>query len=93
MSSFEPIPFSPDLSIRPEVVPFFDQPTNTISYIVKDPNSDACAVIDSVMDFDYAAGKIAYEGADQIIAHIQDNGWRLEWLIETHVHADHLSAA
>lgn len=87
------IPFSTDLSVKPEVVAFFDAPTNTISYIVKDPNSNACAVIDSVMDFDYASGTIAYEGANRIIAHIRDHGWTLEWLIETHVHADHLSAA
>jgi glyoxylase-like metal-dependent hydrolase (beta-lactamase superfamily II) len=87
------IQFAPDLSVTPEVVTFFDKPTNTISYIVKDPNSNACAVIDSVMDFDYASGSIAYEGADKIIAHIEANGWTLEWLIETHVHADHLSAA
>lgn len=91
--STEPLPFSPDLSVKPEVVAFFDEPTNTISYIVKDPNSPACAVIDSVMDFDYASGRIAYEGADRIIRHIQEKGWKLEWLIETHVHADHLSAA
>ncbi|KKB75870.1 beta-lactamase [Devosia soli] len=91
--SNQPIPFTPDLGAKPEVVAFFDEPTNTISYIVKDPNSNACAVIDSVMDFDYASGHIAYEGADRIIAHIRNNGWTLEWLIETHVHADHLSAA
>jgi glyoxylase-like metal-dependent hydrolase (beta-lactamase superfamily II) len=88
-----PLPFTPDMTLAPEVIAFFDEPTNTISYIVKDPNSDACAVIDSVMDFDYASGAIAYEGADRIIAHITAKGWRLEWLIETHVHADHLSAA
>ena len=89
----EPLPFTPDLTVKPEVVPFFDEPTNTISYIVKDPASNACAVIDSVMDIDYAAGRITYDGADTIIAYIQDRGWKLEWLIETHVHADHLSAA
>ncbi|MEW9835309.1 MBL fold metallo-hydrolase [Mesorhizobium marinum] len=89
----EPLPFTPDLSVKPVVVPFFDQPTNTISYIVKDPASDACAVVDSVMDIDYAAGRITYDGADKIIAYIREHGWRLEWLIETHVHADHLSAA
>jgi glyoxylase-like metal-dependent hydrolase (beta-lactamase superfamily II) len=88
-----PLPFTPDLSVKPEVVAFFDEPTNTISYIVKDPNSDACAVVDSVMDIDYAAGRITYDGADAIIQHIKDNGWKLEWIIETHVHADHLSAA
>ncbi|MCG6857584.1 MAG: MBL fold metallo-hydrolase [Salaquimonas sp.] len=87
------IPFTPDLSVKPEVVPFFDPQTNTISYIVKDSNSDACAVVDSVMDIDYAAGRIAYESADKIIAYVEEHGWKVEWLIETHVHADHLSAA
>jgi glyoxylase-like metal-dependent hydrolase (beta-lactamase superfamily II) len=87
------LPFIPDLSVKPEVVAFFDEPTNTISYIVRDPQSAGCAVIDSVMDIDYAAGRITYDGADRIIAHILASGWSLEWLIETHVHADHLSAA
>ncbi|WDR07556.1 MBL fold metallo-hydrolase [Devosia rhodophyticola] len=81
------------MTTSPTVVSFFDTATSTISYIVKDPASTACAVIDSVLDFDYAAGKMTFDGADQIIAHIRDNNWRLEWLIETHVHADHLSAA
>ena len=87
------LPFRADTSVRPEIVAFFDEPTNTISYIVKDPNSDACAVVDSVMDIDYAAGRITYEGADAIIRHIEEQGWKLAWIIETHVHADHLSAA
>ena len=78
---------------RPDVAAFFDAPTNTISYVVKDPGSSACAVIDSVMDLDYAAGRISHAGADAIIAHIRANGLALDWLIETHVHADHLSAA
>lgn len=64
------IPFTTDLTIKPEVTAFFDAPTNTISYVVKDPNSMACAVIDSVMDIDYAAGRITYDGADAIIAYI-----------------------
>ena len=88
-----PLPFTPDTSVKPEIVAFFDEPTNTISYIVKDPNSDACAVVDSVMDIDYAAGRITYDGADAIIRYIEEKGWKLEWIIETHVHADHLSAA
>jgi glyoxylase-like metal-dependent hydrolase (beta-lactamase superfamily II) len=88
-----PIPFTPDLSVKPEVTGFFDTQTNTISYVVKDPLSDACAVIDSVMDIDYAAGRITHDGADKIIAHIREHGLELEWIIETHVHADHLSAA
>lgn len=81
------------IDIRPEVTGFFDPATNTISYVVKDPASDACAVVDSVMDIDYAAGRITYDHADAIIAHIRDRGLRLDWIIETHVHADHLSAA
>lgn len=82
-----------NMQLAPQVTPFFDPATNTISYVVKDPNSTACAVIDSVMDIDYAAGRITYDNADEIIAHIRENGLTLEWLIETHVHADHLSAA
>ena len=77
----------------PEVTPFFDPASNTISYVVKDPGSDACAIIDPVLDFDYASGHISYESADAIIRHIRDADLRVEWLIETHVHADHLSAA
>lgn len=87
------LPFTPDLSVKPDVTAFFDAPTNTISYVVRDPGSKACAVIDSVMDIDYAAGRITYEGANAIIAHIRAHDLVLEWLIETHVHADHLSAA
>ncbi len=82
-----------DMTVKPEVKAFFDPATNTISYVVKDPNSDACAVVDSVMDIDYAAGRITYENADEIIAHVRDNKLDLQWIIETHVHADHLSAA
>lgn len=82
-----------DMSVKPDVKAFFDPDTNTISYVVKDPGSNACAIVDSVMDIDYAAGRITYGHADEIIAWIQDNGLKLEWIIETHVHADHLSAA
>ena len=82
-----------DLSVKPEVQAFFDPDTNTISYVVKDPASSACAVVDSVMDIDYAAGRITYGHADEMIAWIKAHGLTLEWIIETHVHADHLSAA
>ncbi len=82
-----------NLAVKPEVKGFFDPATNTISYVVKDPVSNACAIVDSVMDIDYAAGRITYAHADAMIAHIKDHGLTLEWLIETHVHADHLSAA
>ena len=82
-----------DMTVKPEVKGFFDAATNTISYVVRDPASNACAVIDSVMDIDYAAGRITYDHADAMIAFIQAEGLTLQWIIETHVHADHLSAA
>lgn len=81
------------MSIEPQVEGFFDPSSNTVSYIVKDPASSACAIIDSVLDMDYAAGRIAYDNADRLIDAIQQQGLTLEWIIETHVHADHLSAA
>ena len=80
-------------SITPEVFPFFEQDTNTFSYIVKDPDSNACAVVDSVLNLDYASGTISYYSADEIIDCIESKGLQLELIIETHVHADHLSAA
>ena len=82
-----------NMSVTPDVSAHFDEATNTISYIVKDPTSDACAIVDSVMDIDYAAGRITYDHADALIAEIEERGLKLEWIIETHVHADHLSAA
>ncbi len=85
--------YATDTQVKPEVQAFFDEATNTISYVVKDPNSNACAVIDSVMDIDYAAGRITYDHADKMIDYIRKNDLKLEWIIETHVHADHLSAA
>ena len=87
------IPHPVDLAVKPEVTAFFDPPTNTVSYVVKDPGSNACAIIDSVMDIDYAAGRISYDSADTIIAFVTERALAVEWLIETHAHADHLSAA
>ena len=81
------------MTSNPEIHAFFDTTTNTISYIVHDPESLHCAIIDSVMDIDYAAGQISYTHADHLIRFITQKGWQLDWLIETHVHADHLSAA
>src|SRR6056300_1167892 len=76
-----------------EIEGFFDSQTNTISYVVTDVQTAQCAVIDSVLDFDYASGKIKYKNADSIISYITENKLTLQWLVETHVHADHLSAA
>lgn len=78
---------------QPIVTHFFDEATNTFSYVVKDPVSNACAIIDSVLDFDYAAGRTDVRSADEIVGYVQDNDLSVEWILETHVHADHLSAA
>lgn len=82
-----------DMSVKPDVSAHFDEATNTITYIVKDPNSNHCAIIDSVMDIDYAAGRITNDAADALIEEIRSRDLILDWIIETHVHADHLSAA
>lgn len=87
------IPFTPDMALMPLVKGFFDESTNTISYVVEDPSSKACAIIDSVMDIDYAAGRISSESADELVAYVQSKGLTTEWILETHVHADHLSGA
>ncbi|RMJ02727.1 putative metallo-hydrolase [Marinobacter litoralis] len=78
---------------QPIVQHFFDEPTNTFSYVVRDPDSQACAILDSVLDFDYAAGRTDVRSADAIIQYVRDNDLSVEWVLETHVHADHLSAA
>ena len=82
-----------NIDVKPVVSAHFDEATNTISYIVRDPSSDHCAIIDSVMDIDYAAGRITYDHADSLIEEVKSQSLTLDWIIETHVHADHLSAA
>ena len=77
----------------PNITAFFDEATNTISYIVCDPNGSACAVIDSVLDFDFASGRTDTRSADKLINFIKENKLDVQWLLESHVHADHLSAA
>lgn len=87
------IPYAVNLVLKPEVFAFFNNATNTVSYIVKDPDSRACAIIDSVMDINYAAGRISCESADEIVQFVKAKDLKVEWIIETHAHADHLSAA
>ena len=79
--------------VNPDVHGFFDEATNTITYVVTEPAGRTCAVIDSVLDFDYASGRTDTRSADSVIAFIKDQGLDLQWILETHVHADHLSAA
>ena len=79
--------------MQPHVTAFFDEATNTVSYVVREPDGPACAIVDSVLDYDPAAGRTSTEGAEKIAAHVEREGLTVEWLLETHVHADHLSAA
>lgn len=77
----------------PHVQAFFDEPTFTASYVVHDPATKIAAVIDSVLDFNHAAGRTSCESAEEIIEFVEKEGLKVEWLLETHAHADHLSAA
>ena len=77
----------------PHVQPFFDPATFTYSYVVSDPRTRRCAIIDSVLDYDPAAGRTSHAGAERLIAYVREQGLTVDWLLETHAHADHLSAA
>ena len=79
--------------MNPDVRAFFDPATWTLTYIVKDPNSSSCAIVDSVLDYEAASGRTKTKSADQVIAMVESENLTVEWILETHVHADHLSAA
>ncbi len=79
--------------MKPDVRAFFDPATWTLTYIVKDPNSSSCAIVDSVLDYEAASGRTKTKSADQVIAMVESENLAVEWILETHVHADHLSAA
>lgn len=79
--------------MKTEVVAFFDDDTFTLSYVLIDPATDQCAIVDSVLNFDYSSGQTSTESADEIITFVQESNLTVEWILETHVHADHLSAA
>ena len=78
--------------MTPQVKAFFDENTNTVSYVARDPEGHTCAIIDSVLDYDQAAGRTDTSSADEIIAWIKEAGLQVAWILESHVHADHLSA-
>ncbi len=79
--------------MNPDVRTFFDIPTNTATHVVSDPETRDCAIIDSVLNYDAASGRTSTAGADDIIAYVREQGLNVVWILETHVHADHLSAA
>jgi glyoxylase-like metal-dependent hydrolase (beta-lactamase superfamily II) len=79
--------------LKPDIRAFFDPATWTLTYVVKDPNSASCAIIDSVLDYDAASGRTKTDSADQIIRMVESERLSVQWIVETHVHADHLSAA
>ncbi|MDP3635168.1 MBL fold metallo-hydrolase [Phenylobacterium sp.] len=82
-----------DAALRPQVKAFFDEATFTVSYVVRDPGSKACAIIDSVLDYDPASGRTSHGSADAVIDYVRAEGLEVVWQLETHAHADHLSAA
>lgn len=77
----------------PSVTAFFDEATFTVTYIAADPDSSHAAVIDPVLDYDAASGRTSTSSADEVVAFVRDNGLMVDWILETHVHADHLTAA
>lgn len=79
--------------MHPEIQGFFDPATSTVSYVVHEAGASECAIIDPVLDYDAAAGRISTTGADIIAAYVQAQGLKVQWLLETHAHADHLSAS
>lgn len=79
--------------MRPVVTTFFDPTTFTYSYVVRDPASQSCVIIDSVLDYDPASGRTHTASAEKIVSFVREQQLTVEWLLETHVHADHLSAA
>jgi glyoxylase-like metal-dependent hydrolase (beta-lactamase superfamily II) len=79
--------------MQPVIEAFFDLATYTYSYVVSDPSTRRCAIIDSVLDYDPAAGRTTTTSADRLIQYVKDHQLQVDWLLETHVHADHLSAA
>ena len=79
--------------MRPNVHAFFDPDTWSLTYIVQDPNSGSCAIVDPVLDYEAASGQTTTESADEVVAKVEAENLTVEWILETHVHADHLSAA
>ena len=80
-------------ALRPSIAGFFDEATNAVSYVVHDPATNEAAIIDSVLDYEAASGRTSYGSAERVIDYVNSNNLKVKWLIETHAHADHISAA
>jgi glyoxylase-like metal-dependent hydrolase (beta-lactamase superfamily II) len=80
-------------ALRPEIASFFDPVTFTVTYVVRDPSTREAAIIDSVLDFDPNSGRTATASADAVIEYVNSHNLKVIWLLETHAHADHFSAA
>lgn len=81
------------MSVSPHIQSFFDEPTNTVTYLVSDPLTHSAAVIDPVLDYEHRSGQMATHSAQRILVSAREQGLKIEWVLETHAHADHLSAA
>lgn len=79
--------------MTPRVTSFFDEATNTASHVVAEPDGSRCAIVDSVLDYDPKSGRTETRSADRVVAHVRDQGLTVDWILETHAHADHLTAA
>jgi glyoxylase-like metal-dependent hydrolase (beta-lactamase superfamily II) len=91
--TYDTYSYQAQLDHQPEVKAFFHQPSFTWSYVVSDPATKQCAIIDSVLDFDLPSGTLSHESANAIADYVRETGLTVEWHLETHMHADHLSAA
>ena len=78
---------------QPVIDAFFDEPTFTVTYLVSDPASGRAAIIDPVLDYDHRSGKASTVSADRVLAKAAERGVQVDWVLETHAHADHLTAA
>jgi glyoxylase-like metal-dependent hydrolase (beta-lactamase superfamily II) len=79
--------------MHPDVCAFFDEATFTVTYVVREPDGAHCAIIDSVRDYDPKSGRTRTDSADQVLAHVREHDLQVDWILETHAHADHLTAA
>ena len=86
-------PHTREAAMNPVVVTFFHEPTFTATHVVRDPAGAAVAIVDPVLDYDASAGRTSTKSADALLAYVAERDLKVEWILETHAHADHLSAA